>query len=119
MRSSDDTLERYAMSIRRSADPVSVDANPPNVLVARDGEGWRVLAVLDWEFAFSGSPIFDAASVVRGRHEQRAFVGAFADGHGALPAGRQHTAVAADELQMWELMIRPLRMLLGSADSAP
>ncbi|WP_306207929.1 phosphotransferase family protein [Actinoplanes sp. RD1] len=41
------------------------DVNPKNILVARDAGGWRVTAVLDWEFAYSGCPYGDAANMVR------------------------------------------------------
>jgi Ser/Thr protein kinase RdoA (MazF antagonist) len=41
------------------------DVNPKNILVTRAGRGWRVDAVLDWEFSFSGCPYGDAANMVR------------------------------------------------------
>jgi aminoglycoside phosphotransferase (APT) family kinase protein len=41
------------------------DVNPKNILVARSAGGWRVTAVLDWEFAYSGSPYADAANMAR------------------------------------------------------
>jgi len=44
---------------------VHADANPKNILVTRVGRGWRVDAVLDWEFSFSGSPYADAANMTR------------------------------------------------------
>jgi aminoglycoside phosphotransferase (APT) family kinase protein len=44
---------------------VHADANPKNILVTRVGQGWRVDAVLDWEFSFSGCPYADAANMTR------------------------------------------------------
>jgi Ser/Thr protein kinase RdoA (MazF antagonist) len=41
------------------------DMNPKNLLVSRLGSGWRVDAVLDWEFSFSGCPYGDAANMAR------------------------------------------------------
>jgi Ser/Thr protein kinase RdoA (MazF antagonist) len=41
------------------------DMNPKNVLVTRAGSGWRVDAVLDWEFSFSGCSYGDAANMAR------------------------------------------------------
>jgi Ser/Thr protein kinase RdoA (MazF antagonist) len=41
------------------------DMNPKNLLVTRVGRGWRVAAVLDWEFSFSGCPYGDAANMAR------------------------------------------------------
>lgn len=44
---------------------VHADLNPKNILVTRARSGWRVDAILDWEFSFSGSPYADAANMVR------------------------------------------------------
>ena len=44
---------------------VHADANPKNILVTRAGDGWRVDAVLDWEFSFSGCSYADAANMTR------------------------------------------------------
>jgi aminoglycoside phosphotransferase (APT) family kinase protein len=44
---------------------VHSDANPKNILVTPLERGWRVDAVLDWEFSFSGSPYADAANMLR------------------------------------------------------
>lgn len=41
------------------------DVNPKNILVAESGDGWRVSAVLDWEFSYSGCPYGDAANMAR------------------------------------------------------
>ncbi|HEX4814747.1 MAG TPA: phosphotransferase [Nonomuraea sp.] len=44
---------------------VHADVNPKNILVTRMRGGWRVDAVLDWEFSYSGCPYGDAANMVR------------------------------------------------------
>ncbi len=44
---------------------VHADVNPKNILVTRARGGWRVDAVLDWEFSFSGCPYADAANMTR------------------------------------------------------
>lgn len=44
---------------------VHADVNPKNLLVTRASGGWRVTAVLDWEFAYSGCPYGDAANMAR------------------------------------------------------
>ncbi|MGW0435903.1 phosphotransferase [Micromonospora sp. NPDC003197] len=41
------------------------DVNPKNILVTRTGSGWRVDAVLDWEFSYAGCPYGDAANMMR------------------------------------------------------
>jgi aminoglycoside phosphotransferase (APT) family kinase protein len=44
---------------------VHADANPKNVMVTHVAGGWRVDAVLDWEFSFSGCPYADYANMTR------------------------------------------------------
>jgi aminoglycoside phosphotransferase (APT) family kinase protein len=44
---------------------VHADINPKNILVTRTHSGWRVDAVLDWEFAYSGCAYGDAANMAR------------------------------------------------------
>jgi aminoglycoside phosphotransferase (APT) family kinase protein len=41
------------------------DANGSNILVARETGLWRVVALLDWEFAFAGTPYFDLGNAIR------------------------------------------------------
>jgi aminoglycoside phosphotransferase (APT) family kinase protein len=73
-------------AIDTQASLVHADANPKNILVAREGGGWRVAAVLDWEFSFSGCPYGDAANMTRFSGDYPAD---FADGFRAGFAGRQ------------------------------
>ena len=48
------------------------DFDPANFLVDMiDGE-WRVTGILDWEFAFSGSVLFDIANMLRYSHQMPA-----------------------------------------------
>jgi len=57
-------LYRHGAKLQRwSARPslVHADFGPTNVVVAPDG----TLAVIDWEFAFSGSPAFDFGNLLR------------------------------------------------------
>jgi len=44
---------------------VHADVNPKNFLVTRASGGWRVDAVLDWEFSFAGCTYGDAANMAR------------------------------------------------------
>lgn len=44
---------------------VHADVNPKNILVSRVAGGWRVDALLDWEFSYSGCPYGDAANMAR------------------------------------------------------
>jgi aminoglycoside phosphotransferase (APT) family kinase protein len=84
---------------------VHADINPKNILVTRTGTDWRVDAVLDWEFAYSGCPYGDAANMARFGAGYPArfldgFRSAFADHR---PAG---LALAED----WEYLGRVLDM---------
>jgi Ser/Thr protein kinase RdoA (MazF antagonist) len=65
---------------------VHADVNPKNILVTRAGGGWRVDAVLDWEFSFSGCPYADAANMTRFSDDYPA---SFTDGFRAGFAGNQ------------------------------
>lgn len=59
---------------------VHCDFNPKNIIMAQDGERVVVAAILDWEFAFSGSPIWDAANMLRfGGDYPSAFTATFAE----------------------------------------
>jgi aminoglycoside phosphotransferase (APT) family kinase protein len=44
---------------------VHADINPKSILVAQAGGGWRVAALLDWEFSYSGCPYGDFATMAR------------------------------------------------------
>jgi len=48
---------------------VDGDFNPKNILIRRDSGGWHVAAILDWEFAFSGTPLWDIANMLRHRDD--------------------------------------------------
>ncbi|GGS20859.1 hypothetical protein GCM10010252_70220 [Streptomyces aureoverticillatus] len=60
--------EAHAPALERvdhQARLVHADINPKNILVSRTGSGWRVDAVLDWEFSYAGCPYGDAANMLR------------------------------------------------------
>lgn len=44
---------------------VHCDFNSPNLLVKNINDRWSVVSVLDWEFAISGSPLFDIGNFLR------------------------------------------------------
>jgi Ser/Thr protein kinase RdoA (MazF antagonist) len=68
---------------------VHADVNPKNILVTHLDRDWRVDAVLDWEFSFSGSPYADAANMIRfGSDYPAPFSDGFRAGFGSnLPIG--------------------------------
>lgn len=48
---------------------VHADFDPANILVNQVGNVWKVSGVLDWEFAFSGSTLWDVANMLRYAHK--------------------------------------------------
>ena len=68
------------------------DFRKQNVLVRRDRNAWTVAAILDWECAFAGSPLFDVAVFLRYERPEQpvaepAFSRGFVDGGGRLCDG--------------------------------
>lgn len=89
----------------RPARLTHADFNGSNVLVRESAAGWRIAAVLDWEFAFAGAPFFDFGNLLRPPlGDLDGFAEAIADGYrkaGAdLPADWRELARIAD-LTAW------------------
>ena len=45
------------------------DFDPANILVAKLDGKWKISAILDWEFAYSGSWLNDVANILRYSHQ--------------------------------------------------
>jgi aminoglycoside phosphotransferase (APT) family kinase protein len=110
-------LLRYA---ERAAPPLAVlrgarqlvhaDFNPKNILAEQNGGRWWVSAVLDWEFAFSSSPLFDVGNLLR--HERApgfadGFLNGFTEYGGSLPPGWRQLSQALDLYSLADLLNRP------------
>jgi aminoglycoside phosphotransferase (APT) family kinase protein len=85
------------------------DCNPSNILVAREGTGWRIAAVLDWEFALSATPAFDFGNLLRPPFgSSPAFVKGLAGGYraagGRLPRDWPRIARLADLFSWADLL---------------
>jgi aminoglycoside phosphotransferase (APT) family kinase protein len=97
-------------ALRGSRQLVHADFNPKNLLVGPRAGQWVVRAVLDWEFAFSSSPLFDVGNLLRFDRPP-----GFADGfragftgHGGdLPPGWRHLARALDLFSLADFLTRP------------
>lgn len=90
---------------------VHSDFNAKNLLVARDPDRWRVTAVLDWEFAFSGHPLVDVGNLLRFRDDhppafERGFLDGFVAHGGELPDGWRAAAEALDLFALADLLTR-------------
>ncbi|MEV5896565.1 phosphotransferase [Nonomuraea fuscirosea] len=94
---------------------VHSDMNPKNLLVTRAADGWRVDAVLDWEFSFSGCPYADAANMLRfGADYPAGFTEGFRAGFAAhlpsdLPSDDDwvHLGHVLDMFALSDLVTRP------------
>lgn len=66
----DTILEKYAAYFPNEMDNhlVHGDFDPSNILVDWFEDGWKISGVLDWEFAFAGSPLQDIANMLRYAH---------------------------------------------------
>src|SRR6185437_9772060 len=88
------------------------DFHGSNILLRRVGAAWKVAAVLDWEFAFSGSPAVDFGNLLRPPlGQRRAFTAALAAGYlaagGWLPPDWQAIARIADLYAWTDFLNRP------------
>ncbi|MCX4632251.1 phosphotransferase family protein [Streptomyces sp. NBC_01443] len=91
---------------------VHSDFNPKNVLVHRRAGQWAVAAVLDWELAFSGSPLFDVGNMLRFAHEYppaftAGFIEGFRGGNGRLPADWLRLSRTLDLFALADILTAP------------
>jgi aminoglycoside phosphotransferase (APT) family kinase protein len=91
---------------------VHSDYNPKNLLAVPSGGRWSISAVLDWEFAFSGSPLTDVGNMLRFRDAHPpGFDGAFVRGYreagGVLPPRWREISEALDLYALADLLTRP------------
>lgn len=93
---------------------VHADANPKNVLVERLGKVWQVTAVLDWEFALSGTPLMDLGNLLR--FEDRAgtpFAAGVLSGWGKPHPSAVRQARALDIYSLLDFVNRPNALQAG------
>jgi thiamine kinase-like enzyme len=50
---------------------VHADYDPSNILIGKIEGRWKITAILDWEFAFSGSWLCDVSNMLRYAHQMR------------------------------------------------
>ncbi len=87
------------------------DFGKRNVLVREVGGQWEVAAILDWEFAVSGTPLVDLANFLRYERASRPVVEPFfSDGYveagGVLPEDWRRLARLIDLVALCELLSR-------------
>jgi aminoglycoside phosphotransferase (APT) family kinase protein len=98
--------------LRDDCSLVHADFKPWNLLVRRSGETWSMAGVLDWEFSFAGSPLFDVAIFLR--HEAslppvytRGFLAGYRDGGGHLPQDWRALSKLLDLLNLCTMLGQP------------
>jgi aminoglycoside phosphotransferase (APT) family kinase protein len=97
--------------LRGSRQLVHSDFNPKNLLVAQLDGTWQVTAVLDWEYAFSSSPLFDIGNMLREPRPpafQHAFVDGFREAGGSLPTDWRRLSAALDLYALADFLTRPV-----------
>lgn len=84
----------YLSELEGQSRLVHSDFNGSNILVRQASGRWQISAVLDWEFAHSGTPLFDVGSMLRYRKKlspgfQAGFTSEFQKCGGVLPSNWQ------------------------------
>ncbi len=87
------------------------DFGKRNLLVRNGEEGWRVVAVLDWEFAISGSPLADVGHFLRYEKAARPvfephFSEGYVQGGGRLPEDWRRVAQVVELTALCESLTR-------------
>jgi aminoglycoside phosphotransferase (APT) family kinase protein len=82
------------------------DFNKRNLIVRCIGGTWRVVVVLDWEFAVSGSPLMDIGNFTR-TAEEPSFVEGYLSAGGSLPSNWRQLARLVDLAATCALLAEP------------
>jgi aminoglycoside phosphotransferase (APT) family kinase protein len=98
-------------SIEDECSLVHSDFGSRNLLVREIDGKWRVAAVIDWEFAFSGSPLLDVGNFLRYERSQQPLVEphfsrGFSEGGGTLPDDWRRLARVIDLTALCEQLTR-------------
>lgn len=112
-----DSLKKFILDNRKSiediqnqASLVHGDFNQKNILVHKYGGKWQVSGILDWEYAFSGSPLVDFGNFFRFEDEVPAYqehlVTAYLEQGGILESNWEYKAKVLDLLPMMEFLTR-------------
>jgi aminoglycoside phosphotransferase (APT) family kinase protein len=105
-------LTPAAASTASARQLVHSDYNGKNLLALERGGRWSISAVLDWEFAFSGSPLADIGNMLRFRGTYppsfaSAFIAGYREAGGKLPPDWREVSEALDLYALADFLIRP------------
>jgi aminoglycoside phosphotransferase (APT) family kinase protein len=108
-----DYLNKYAELLPNENEKhlVHGDFDPANILVKQVDGIWKIAAILDWEFAFSGSIIFDVANCLRYAHHMPdlfsiSFLEGLENGGVVLPDNWQITAHLLNLVSLLDILGR-------------
>jgi len=101
-----------AGSVASARQLVHSDYNGKNLLVVRLRGQWSISAVLDWEFAFSGSPLTDIGNMLRFRDSYppslpNGFIAGYQEAGGELPPDWPELSEALDLYALADFLARP------------
>ena len=106
-------LDKYLYLLPKSEEKqlVHADFDPANILVLKANGHWQISAVLDWEFAFSGSILWDVANMLRYAHHmpaifQQSFLAGLKDGGVSLSKNWKITVHLLNLLALLECLKR-------------
>ena len=104
-------LNRSKEEVDENRNLVHADFDPANILVAEIDGKWRVSAILDWEFAYSGSWLNDVANILRYSHKmpsiyQESFLKGITDNNFKLPKNWQAIICEYNLASMLDSMTR-------------
>jgi aminoglycoside phosphotransferase (APT) family kinase protein len=105
------SLAPQLAALDNGASLVHGDFGKPNLLMRRVAGTWTVAAVLDWEFAVSGSPLIDLGHFLRYECASRPLAEPhFSDGYlqagGTLPEGWRRLSRVVDSIALCESLTR-------------
>jgi aminoglycoside phosphotransferase (APT) family kinase protein len=91
---------------------VHSDYNGKNLLAVQQDGLWSISAVLDWEFAFSGSPLVDVGNMLRFRAQhppgfEDGFIAGYQAAGGRLPPRWREISEALDLYALADFLTRP------------
>jgi aminoglycoside phosphotransferase (APT) family kinase protein len=88
-------------SIPNSTRLIHCDYNLKNILIRRADSVWKVVGILDWEFALAGSPLVDIGNFLRFEDElpsgfREAFIQGYLSDPNELPSNWREVAKLLD-----------------------
>lgn len=108
-------IEKYAVFFPSSKEKnlVHGDFDPANILVHPVNDSWKITGIIDWEFVFSGSTLWDVANMLRYAHRMpSSFTTDFLEGlekEGIiLPSHWQHSVALLNITSLLECLTRTI-----------